>query len=131
MKYYNSPENPEFLNSYMVHQKVVKMLAERTIEEYCLDIRLFLKYIRSQSSASTCPVEEVDISDMTEDELRKISVSDIYNFLFYAADDRKNNQYSRYRKTSSSSPTRQKAGSWPFGSSTRSSGAVFPVSSAR
>lgn len=101
MKYYNSPENPEFLNSYMVHQKVVKMLAERTIEEYCLDIRLFLKYIRSKSSASTCPVEEVDISDMTEDELRKISVSDIYNFLFYAADDRKNNQYSRYRKTSS------------------------------
>ena len=44
MKNYNNSDNPEFLNDYLVHIKVVKMLSERTIQEYYLDTRLFLKY---------------------------------------------------------------------------------------
>ena len=33
----NSSENPEFLNEYIMHLKVVKMLSQRTIEEYFMD----------------------------------------------------------------------------------------------
>ncbi|MBR6394377.1 MAG: tyrosine recombinase XerC [Ruminococcus sp.] len=97
MNSYNNSNNPEFLNNYLMHLKIVKLLSERTIEEYYLDIRLFLRYVHGTGEKD---VTEVNISDMTEDELKKITVSDIYNFIFFTADDRNNAERSRYRKIS-------------------------------
>ncbi|MCM1507249.1 MAG: tyrosine recombinase XerC [Ruminococcus flavefaciens] len=101
MKNYNNESNPEFLNNYLVHLKVVRMLSERTINEYYLDIRLFLKYIHRNNTDSENTQEDTDISGMTTDELSEISVSDVYNFIFYVADERSNSQRTRYRKLSS------------------------------
>lgn len=97
MSSYNNDSNPEFLNDYLVHIKIVKMLSERTINEYYIDIRLFLKYYHSGDSAN---IEDTDISDMTIDELKKITLSDIYDFIFYTADERNNADKARYRKIS-------------------------------
>ncbi len=101
MKNYNTPDNPEFLNNYIIHLKVVKMLSERTIQEYYLDTRLFLKYICMIKNDSDKEIDEVDISSMTDQDLKKISVSDIYNYLYYTYDERKNADKARYRKISS------------------------------
>ena len=101
MNKYNNDSNPEFLNDYLVHMKVVRMLSERTIGEYYLDIRLFLKFYKSSQDNIDLPVEDIDISAMTVENLRKITVSDIYSFIFYAADERKNADKARYRKLSS------------------------------
>ena len=99
MNNYNNKENPEFLNDYLVHIKIVQMLSERTIEEYYLDIRLFLKYIYANTH-DMC-IDDADISSMTISELKKISVSGIYSFIYYASDERKNADRARYRKVSS------------------------------
>lgn len=101
MKSYNNDSNPEFLNSYLIHLKIVKMLSERTINEYYLDTRLFLKYIHRNNINSDNEPEYIDISDMSTDEIKKISVTDIYNFIFYVSDERQNDKRSRYRKLSS------------------------------
>lgn len=101
MKNYNNSSNPEFLNNYLVHIKVVKMLSERTIGEYYLDTRLFLKYYYNMHHDDSDDIESVDISGMTEAELKKVTVSDIYNFIFYTADERHNADRARYRKLSS------------------------------
>ncbi|MCD7891033.1 MAG: tyrosine recombinase XerC [Ruminococcus sp.] len=100
MKNYNNNSNPEFLNDYLVHLKVVKMLSERTIQEYYLDIRLFLKYICCMNYDIDLDIDDIDISRMTENDLKKISVSDIYNFIFYVSDERQNLDRARYRKVS-------------------------------
>ncbi|MCD7810500.1 MAG: tyrosine recombinase XerC [Ruminococcus sp.] len=100
MKNYNNNSNPEFLNDYLVHLKVVKMLSERTIQEYYLDIRLFLKYICCMNYDIDLNIDDIDISGMTENDLKKISVSDIYNFIFYVSDERQNLDRARYRKVS-------------------------------
>lgn len=100
MKKINNKNNPDFLNDYLMHLKVVKMLSERTIEEYFLDIRLFLKFYRGNQLDIDGDVEDIDISAMTVDDMRKITVTDIYNFIFYAADERKNAEKARYRKLS-------------------------------
>jgi site-specific recombinase XerD len=81
--------------------KIVKLLAERTIEEYYTDIRLFLRFVYENEYNTGKSLEEIDIRDMTVSELRKISISDIYNFIFYASDERKNKDRARYRKISS------------------------------
>lgn len=101
MKSYNNDSNPEFLNNYLVHLKVVRMLSERTISEYYFDIRLFLKYIHKNNTGQDTVTEDVDIKDMSTDELKGISVTDIYNFIFYVADERQNDKRTRYRKKSS------------------------------
>lgn len=95
----NNKDNPDFLNNYLVHIKIIKCLSKRTIEEYCVDIRLFLKYIcyiRNESAFES--VDEVDISSMSIDEVRSITISDVYNFIFYLSDERENHEYARYRK---------------------------------
>lgn len=101
MKNLNNNSNPEFLNEYLIHIKIVQLLAQRTIEEYYTDIRLFLRYIHESNLNSGKDIEDIDISDMTVEELQKISVSDIYNFIFYASDERLNKDRARYRKISS------------------------------
>ena len=101
MKNYNNSENPEFLNDYLVHIKIVQLLSERTIQEYYLDVRLFLKYVYESTHNTGADIEDVSIKDMQESELRKITVSDIYSFIFYASDERKNADKARYRKVSS------------------------------
>lgn len=100
MNNYNRPENPEFLNNYLVHSKIVKLLAERTIQEYYIDIRLFLKFVYENNHNTGKDIEDIDIRDMTEAELKKITVSDIYSFIFYASDERQNKDRARYRKIS-------------------------------
>lgn len=100
MKNPNNSSNPEFLNSYIVHIKVVQMLSDRTIDEYYLDVRLFLKYIYSIHHNVDDEITDIDISGMKPEELRKISVTDIYNFIFYVSDERQNAERARYRKVS-------------------------------
>ncbi len=101
MENYNNSGNPEFLNEYLVHIRVVRMLSERTVQEYYLDNRLFLKYIYNLHHDCGCTVDDTDISAMTADELQQITVSDVYNYIFYASDERHNNERARYRKLSS------------------------------
>ncbi len=101
MNNYNTPDNPEFLNEYLVHIKLVQLLSERTIQGYYEDIRLFLRFIYMNSHNIDDSPENIDISDFPADDLRKITVSDIYNFIFYVSDERHNNDKARYRKISS------------------------------
>lgn len=77
------------------------MLSDRTIQEYYFDIRLFLKYVYSIFYDKDEEITSIDISKMNESDLKKISVSDIYNFIFYSSDERHNSDRARYRKVSS------------------------------
>lgn len=101
MNNYNTPDNPEFLNDYLVHIKLVQLLSERTIQGYYEDIRLFLRFIYMNNHNIDDDPENIDISDFSADELRRITVTDIYNFIFYVSDERHNNDKARYRKISS------------------------------
>ncbi len=99
-KSYNKSENPEFLNEYIMHIKLIQNLSERTIQEYYFDIRLFLKYIYAKFHDTDTEIAETDISGMTVEDIKKITISDIYDFIFYTADERNNADKSRYRKIS-------------------------------
>lgn len=95
-------ENPDFLNDYILYLRIVKNCSQRTVDEYYADIRLFLKYIRvmkddsySQESIATVSISELNISL-----LKGLTLHDIYEYEFYLADERDNNERSRARKTS-------------------------------
>ena len=95
----NNENNPEFLNEYLMHIKIAKLLSERTVQEYYFDIRMFLKYIYSYyHEDSSDDMLDADISNFNTADLEKITITDIYNFIFYVSDERNNKERARYRK---------------------------------
>lgn len=97
---YNLPENPDFLNDYLVHLKLYKRLSQRTIEEYFFDTRLFLKYYLMMHSDSDDIIDDVDISTFPKSDLKNITATDISGFMIYISDERSNSYQALYRKIS-------------------------------
>ena len=61
---------PDFFLDYILYITVTKSLSTRTVQEYYLDIRLFLKYLRMMQES-----QFQDISDLNQIPIRDMSVS--------------------------------------------------------
>lgn len=96
-------ECPEFLLNYIFYITVTKGLAKRTVEEYYLDIRLFLKYLRMMKDPKYANIDEIkniQINDMPIEIIRNVQLQTIYEFLYYIGEERENQALARGRKTS-------------------------------
>ncbi len=97
----NHAENPELLNQYLMYLRVVKGRSMRTVTEYNLDLRLFLKYIKQQTAENpSADPAEMDIRDVDIGLIRSITLQQIYDFEFYLENERDNQERARARKTS-------------------------------
>ncbi|MGN0630655.1 MAG: tyrosine recombinase XerC [Ruminococcus sp.] len=99
----NRAECPEFFLEYIMHITVTKGLSKRTVQEYYLDIRLFLKYLRLMKDpecAEINDINEISIRNMDISILSKVQLQTIYDFLYYIQEERENHALARSRKTS-------------------------------
>ncbi|MCH5350168.1 MAG: tyrosine recombinase XerC [Oscillospiraceae bacterium] len=96
-------ECPSFLNDFFTYQRVVKIKAERTLESYYIDLRLFLRYVKIAKGAvdPKTPLEDITISDVPLEYVRDFSKLDILNYLSYVATERNNTAKTRHRKLAS------------------------------
>lgn len=98
-------ENPGFLNDYITHISVVKGLADGTVMGYYQDIRQFLRYYRLEASGirniQISMLSDTDISDMTIEEVRSITLRHIYQYYHFIASAGDNKSKIRCRKGSS------------------------------
>ena len=103
MKYSNAPDLPILLKEFLQNIYVVKNKSTLTVEEYCLDNKLFLKFLKKERGLvpTTLPMEEIDIRDIDLPFLKKVTLNDAYKFLSYCKDERKNDAASRARKVAS------------------------------
>lgn len=103
MKYSNDPNLPVLLKEFLQHIYVVKNKSTLTVEEYCLDNKLFLKFIKHNKGLvpSSVKIEEVDIRDIDINFIKEITLLDAYTFLSYCRDVRNNDSAARARKVSS------------------------------
>ena len=95
---------PYHLREYANYQKGVRGRSERTICEYLLDLRTFFRYTRMTKAGDYLDkkeFEEIDISDLTIEEISEVKYRTIINFLGYVAGERENNTTTRSRKISS------------------------------
>ena len=96
-------ECPEFFLDYILHITVTKGLSSRTVEEYYLDIRMFLKYLRMMKDpeyADAQGLQDISIKDMSLLMLKDVRIQTLYEFLFYIKEERENQSRARGRKTS-------------------------------
>jgi site-specific recombinase XerD len=105
LKFRNDEFNtfPMILQDYGRYQAGIKGNSEKTVCEYMLDLRTFFRYIKMKDQGRTLyglEFESIDISDLSEGDLKKIKSSDILEFLIYAKFERTNNSSTRMRKLS-------------------------------
>lgn len=95
---------PAVVQRFFNYQSNIKNKSELTIDEYCLDLRLFFKFLVITESKKTFSADEldaVDISGLSDDYFNKITLDDAYRFLSYCKNFRHNQEKARARKVSS------------------------------
>ena len=81
---------PQIMRDFLTYHENIKGQSIRTISEYYLDLRMFLRFItlmRNDMPMST-PLEDIDIKSVNINFIEKITTSDVFDFLSYLANDR-------------------------------------------
>ena len=101
-------EAPPVLLEFLDYHEHIRSHSKKTIDEYFLDLRTFLRFMKLQRGlvSDDLPFEEIPISDIGVDFIESISVTDVYAFLNYLSRDRVRNQRSRSAKYGLSATSR-------------------------
>lgn len=95
---------PRWVKNFLNYQSTIKNKSENTINEYCLDLRLFLKFVscEKQNLSTDDPefLQAADISALDESFFRSVTLEDAYQFLSYCKNERNNQEKTRARKVS-------------------------------
>lgn len=92
-------DNPDFLNSFLDYTITILNKSPNTVKEYNYDLANFLKYIKSDKNPNN--YKETDISSMTLEEIKKITIDDIHSYIAYMATTLNSKATTRARKISS------------------------------
>ena len=102
---------PQILREFLSYHETIKGQSQRTISEYYLDLRMFLRFmklIKNEMPYDT-DLETITIRDVGLPLIRGITTTDVFDFLSYLANDRVVNEdsYSESRGISSASRARK------------------------
>ena len=81
---------PVILRDFLTYHETIKGQSQKTISEYYLDLRMFLRFIklmRGDMPLNT-NLEDIEIKDVDIAFIRSITTSDVFDFLSYLANDR-------------------------------------------
>lgn len=86
---------PQILREFLSYHENIKGQSPRTISEYYLDLRLFLRFMVMVKNEMpyTTDLDELSISMVDLDFIKMITITDIFDFLSFLAHDRKQNAY--------------------------------------
>ena len=81
---------PQILREFLIYHENIKGQSPLTISEYCLDLRMFLRFMKLMRNDMpiTTKLEDIDIKDIDLGFLREIETADVFDFLSYLANDR-------------------------------------------
>ncbi len=86
-RYYDCPQ---ILRDFLAYHENIKGQSLKTVEEYYLDLRMFLRFIklmRNDMPIST-RLDDIPIKNVNLEFIKNITTSDIFDFLSYLANDR-------------------------------------------
>ncbi len=95
---------PQLLKDYLSYMLTIRGRSQRTVNGYYIDIRFFLRFIRAISenlSFDEKNLNNIKISDMCEDLILNVTLTDAFDFLNFTITENDNNANTRSRKVSS------------------------------
>ena len=83
-------DSPQILRDFLTYHENIKGHSSRTISEYYLDLRMFLRFIRLMRNdmPMSTPLDDIPIKDIDLSFIRTITTSEVFDFLSYLANDR-------------------------------------------
>lgn len=99
---------PQILRDFLTYHENIKGQSSKTISEYYLDLRMFLRFIKLMRSDMPIrtDINDIPIKDIDIEFIRQITTSDIFDFLSYLSNDRINNQNGLYTEYGISASSR-------------------------
>lgn len=88
MKRYN--DCPQILRDFLAYHENIKGQSQRTISEYYLDLRMFLRFIKLMRADMPIDtrLDDIPIKDIDLFFIESITTSEVFDFLSYLANDR-------------------------------------------
>ena len=89
---------PQILRDFLTYHENIKGQSPRTIAEYYLDLRMFLRFIKLMRNdmPMNTPLEDIPIKDIDLEFIGSITTSEVFDFLSYLANDRPLNPDSNF-----------------------------------
>ncbi|MBR6378283.1 MAG: tyrosine recombinase XerC [Oscillospiraceae bacterium] len=83
---------PKILREFLSYHETIKAQSPRTISEYYLDLRMFLRFMKlvKNEMPYDTDLDAIPIKDVDLNFLRGVSTTDVFDFLSYLANDRIN-----------------------------------------
>lgn len=84
---------PQILRDFLIYHETIKGQSQLTLQEYYLDLRMFLRFMKLMRNDMPihASLADIDIKDVDLEFIRNINTSDIFDFLSYLANDRTQN----------------------------------------
>ena len=78
-------DSPKILLEFLSYHETVKAHSQKTVDEYYLDLRNFLRYIRQlhEPEFIGLKLDQIDIRDIDIDFIRSITLTDVYSYLAF------------------------------------------------
>lgn len=94
---------PIILEDYLNYMETIKGVSPNTVKEYFFDLRTFFRFIklRYKLIEPNEIFEEINISDVDLDFIKKLNIQDLHAYISYADRKRDNGNYAKSRKVAS------------------------------
>ncbi len=81
---------PQVLREFLTYHETIKGQSPRTIEEYYLDLRMFLRFLRLMRNDMPIHtvLNDIPIKDLDLEFVRSVTTAEVFDFLSYLANDR-------------------------------------------
>ncbi len=94
---------PPLVKDFATYKLTIQGCSEKTVQEYLLDLRTFLRYmtaVRNELPTEGEAFAQIDIAEIDQAFLASITTGEIYDFLGYTKKDRENESKTMARKLS-------------------------------
>ncbi|WP_352417893.1 tyrosine recombinase XerC [Proteiniborus sp.] len=94
---------PVILEDFLNYIETIKGKSENTVREYFFDLRTLLRFLKLRYKLvdKNIPFDEIDISDVDETIIRRVTLQDLYAFISFVDKDRNNKNNAKARKVAS------------------------------
>ena len=88
---------PKILRDFLTYHETIKGHSKNTVDEYYLDLRTFFRFLKLNRGLvpRSTELEEIDILDVDLDFVRRVTLTEVYEYLSFLSRDRVKNQHAR------------------------------------
>jgi len=90
-------DSPEIIREFLFYHETIKGHSRKTIDEYFLDLRTFFRFLKVNKNLipRDTPFEEIPIMDIDLEFVKKVTITDVYEYLAFLSRDRPKQANSR------------------------------------